>query len=101
MSYVDISMFNTDALKLTLFYSLVNKSTTASPILDLAPSEPNYSDYQKALAVIKRGHIDRYEGRVIKGNLSGATFSTHNYNRDNGFNAAENIIQNIRTTLNI
>jgi hypothetical protein len=101
MSYVDISMFNTDALKLTLFYSLVNKSTTASPILDLHPSEPNYSDYAKALAVIKRGHIDRYEGRVIKGNLSGNTFSTHNYNRDNGFNAAENIIQKIRTTLNI
>ena len=101
MSYVDISMFDTDALKLTLFYSLVNKSTTASPILDLVPTTPNYLDYQNALSTIKRGYIDRYGGCVIKGDLSGNTFSTHNYNRDNGVNVAENIIQNICATLNI
>ena len=101
MSIVDISMFNTDELKLTLFYSLVDKSTTASPILDLVHTMPDYSNHKNALSAIKRGYIDRYGGRVIKADLSGNTFSTHNYNRDNGVNAAENIIQTIRATMNI
>jgi len=49
------------------------------------------SSNEDALRAIKRGYIDRYNGKVIKANLSGKTFDTSLYNRDNGYGAAERI----------
>jgi hypothetical protein len=52
---------------------------------------PSNSSNEDALRAIKRGYIDRYNGKVIKANLSGNTFDTGLYNRDNGNGAAERI----------
>jgi len=95
---VDISMFNTDALKLTLFYSLIRKSSSAKNFI--AP-DVDLMQHESALASIKKGYIDYYNGRVFKSNISGPTFETGLYNRDNGNGAAERIVREIRTELSI
>jgi len=95
---VDISMFNTDALKLTLFYSLINKSITASNFMYLSA---DLSEYDATLRSIKKGYIDYFNGRVFKSNISGNIFETGLYNRDNGNGAAERIVQNLRDQLKI
>ena len=101
MTDVDISMFSTDSLKLTLLYSLVNKSTGGSCKQFMTP-EATLDQYDHALAVIKAGRIDRFNGRVIKGSIKGDTFSTYLYNRDNGGpGTAEKIIEELRKILNI
>jgi hypothetical protein len=95
---VDISMFNTDNLKLTLFYSLVNKSTSKTNFIS---SDVDLSQHDYALMCLKKGYIDRFNGRVFKSNISGPTLQTGLYNRDNGNGAAERIVEEIRTQLGI
>ena len=97
MSTTDISMFNTDLKKLLLLYTLTHNSTHASAILDLVPDVINFipSDYEKDIAIIKKGYIDRFKNQVIKADLSGNTFDTFLYNRDNGTNAAEKIVSEL------
>jgi len=89
---VDISMFNTDALKLTLFYSLINKSTSNKNIIT---ADADLTEHDHALRCIKKGYIDYFSGRVFKANISGKTFETGLYNRDNGNGAAERIVKDI------
>jgi hypothetical protein len=98
MSKIDISMFNTDELKLTLFYGLVNKSVSASRF---HTNDITISQRDEALEAIKKGYIDRFNGRPIKADLSENTFDSWCYNRDNGSGAAEYIIKNIKTALGI
>jgi hypothetical protein len=101
MTDVDISMFNNDALKLTLLYTLVNKSTGGCCEQFMAP-EATLVHYADALRSINAGWIDRFNGRVIKGSIKGDTFSTFLYNRDNGGpGTAEKIIQGLREILKI
>ena len=95
---VDISMFNTDALKLTLFYALINKSMVASNYMYL---DTDLSAHDATLRSIKRGYIDYFNGRVFKSNISGDIFETGLYNRDNGNGAAERIVQNLREQLKL
>ena len=95
---VDISMFNTDALKLTLFYSLLKKSTSNSNFIT---PDMDLNHHYLTLMSIKRGYIDYYNGRVFKSDISGPIFETGLYNRDNGTGAAERIVQEIRTELGI
>jgi hypothetical protein len=95
---VDISMFNTDNLKLTLFYSLINKSTSNKNIIT---ADADLSEYNDTLRSIKKGYIDYYNGRVFKANISGKTFETGLYNRDNGNGAAERIVKDIIEQLNL
>ena len=101
MTEVDITMFNTDALKLALLYTLVNKSTGGCCKQFLSPEATLYQS-DIALAAIKAGYIDRFNGRVIKGSIKGDTFSTYLYNRDNGGpGTAEKIIEELREVLKI
>jgi hypothetical protein len=93
---VDISMFNTDNLKLTLFFALINKSTVASNYMYLDSDLPAHD---ATLRSIKRGYIDYFNGRVFKSNISGDIFETGLYNRDNGNGAAERIVQHLREQL--
>lgn len=95
---VDISMFNTDALKLTLFYSLINKSTSNRNIIT---ADADLTQHDLALHCIKKGYIDYFNGRVFKSNISGNDFQTGLYNRDNGNGTAERIVKDIREQLNI
>ena len=95
---VDISMFNTDALKLTLFYALINKSTIASNYMYL---DTDLLVHDATLRSIKKGYIDYFNGRVFKSNISGDIFETGLYNRDNGNGAAERIVQNLREQLKL
>ena len=96
---VDISMFNTESLKLVLLINLVNQSTMVKT--QFITTHINPEQYKEALAAIKRGYIDRFNGRPIKGNLSGDTFETWGYNRDNGAGSAERIIENIKKALSL
>ena len=95
MSEIDISNL-TDEQRVGLLLKLAgmsyNPPATAFMVefnsyLSSAPKSSN----EDALRAIKRGYIDRYNGKVIKGNLSGQTFNTSLYNRDNGYGAAERI----------
>jgi hypothetical protein len=95
---MDISMFNTDDLKLVLFFSLINKSVSKT---QFNTSETGLDDYKLALTAVKKGYIDRFNGRVFKSNISGDTFNTYLYNRDNGAGAAERIVESIRLQLNL
>ena len=88
---IDISMFNTDALKLTLFYSLINKSTSHKNIV----TEVDLTQHDHALRCIKKGYIDYFSGRVFKADISGKIFDAGLYNRDNGNGAAERIVKDI------
>ena len=95
---VDISMFNTDALKLTLFYSLIKKSTSNSNFITM---DADLTQHDHALRCIKKGYIDYFSGRVFKADISGDIFETGLYNRDNGNGAAERIVKDIREQLNL
>ena len=96
---IDISMFNTDALKLTLFYALINKSTSnnSSYFMYLG----NELSYDATLRMVKKGYIDYFNGCVFKSNISGDIFETGLYHRDNGNGAAERIVKDIRAQLKI
>ena len=91
-------MFNTDDLKLVLFFSLINKSVSKT---EFNTSETGLDDYKLALDAVKKGYIDRFNGRVFKSNISGDRFDTCLYNRDNGLGAAERIVESIKTHLNL
>jgi hypothetical protein len=97
MPTLDISMFNTDELKLTLFYGLIRQSKTSQ----FATHALNLSQYKEVLTAIKRGYIDRYNGFVFKSDISGNEFDTFLYNRDNGEGAAERIVKQIITELKL
>ena len=95
---IDISMFDTDHLKLTLFTMLINKSTSKTNFIT---SDVALSQYDHTLKCIKKGYIDRFNGRVFKGDISGKTFDAGLYNRDNGNGTAERIVKYIREQLQI
>jgi hypothetical protein len=90
---IDISMFDTDALKVSLFQMLVNNSTSESNFIT---KDMDLTQYNLALTCIKKGYIDRFNGRVIKADISGKTFDGWLYNRDNGHGEAERIVKFIR-----
>ncbi len=97
MPTVDISMFNTDELKLVLFYGLLRQSKSSQFItraLDI-------TQYKAVLTAIKRGYIDRYNGLVFKSDISGNEFDTFLYDRDNGAGAAERIVKQIIAELQL
>lgn len=95
---VDISMFNTDNLKLTLFYCLINNSSHQTRFIS---RDADISQHDYALRCIKKGYIDRFNGRVFKTDISGSTFETGLYNRDNGNGAAERIVKQIINDLKL
>lgn len=95
---IDISMFDTDTLKLTLFYTLINKSASKTNFIT---KDADITQYDHTLNCIKKGYIDRFNGRVFKADISGKTFNSGLYNRDNGTNAAERIVKDIREQLEI
>lgn len=94
---IDISMFNTDALKLTLFYSLIKKSTSNKNFI----TDVDLTQHDHALRCIKKGYIDYFSGRVFKADISGKIFDAGLYNRDNGNGAAERIVKDIWEQLNL
>jgi hypothetical protein len=99
MSSLDISMFDTDELKLTLFYTLIQKSTTRSQFFT---QEMSLSGYTEILKQIKKGHIDYYNGISFKSNISGNTFYPNLYDRDNGGpGTAERIVNYIKAELKL
>jgi len=95
---IDISMFDTDHLKLTLFTMLINNSMSKTNFIT---TDVDLSQYDHALKCIKKGYIDRFNGCVFKGDISGTTFNSGLYNRDNGPGAAERIVKYIRDQLQI
>jgi|LakMenE18May11ns_1017448.scaffolds.fasta_scaffold8902752_1 hypothetical protein len=95
---IDISMFDTDHLKLTLFTMLINNSTSKTNFIT---SDVDLTRYDYTLKCIKKGYIDRFNGRVFKGDISGKTFDAGLYNRDNGNGAAQRIVKYIREQLQI
>ena len=95
---IDISMFDTDHLKLTLFTMLINNSMSKTNFIT---KDVDLSQYDHALKCIKKGYIDRFNGVVFKGDISGTTFNSGLYNRDNGNGAAERIVKYIREQLQI
>jgi len=64
-------------------------------------STPSANSNSQDIDLIKRGYIDRFNGKVIKTNLSGNTFDSCLYNRDNGAGAAERITQAYIATLKL
>ena len=98
MAIIDISMFDTDRLKLILFYMLINRSTSQTNFIT---RDADITQYELALQCIKKGYIDRFNGRVFKSNINGTTFDTGLYNRDNGIGAAERIVDYIKKELNL
>ncbi len=90
---IDISMFNNDFLKLSLFQMLVNNSTNQTNFIT---TDMDLTQYEMALRCINNGYIDRFNGRAIKADLRGPTFDGRLYNRDNGNGAAERIVKFIR-----
>ena len=95
---IDISMFDTDTLKLTLFYTLIKKSASKTNFIT---TDADISQYDHTLKCIKKGYIDRFNGRVFKADISGKIMDAGLYNRDNGTNAAERIVNDIREQLGI
>ena len=95
---IDISMFNTDNLKLTLFYGLINQSYGGTTYTTYNAS---LSQYSEILESIKNGYIDRFNGRVFKSDISGDDFYPRLYDRDNGAGRAESIVKKIRSDLGI
>ena len=95
---IDISMFNNDFLKLSLFQMLVNNSTSPTNFIT---TDMDLTQYEMALRCINNGYIDRFNGRVIKADISGKTFDGRLYNRDNGNGAAERIVKFIRDLSNL
>ena len=93
MSTVDISMLD-DTNRVILLRSLWSK-TFIAPAAIMSGAAFRSFDTTYALQLIKRGYIDYYEGRMIKSNLSGDTFDTYLYNRDNGKGAAEKIVNEL------
>lgn len=61
--------------------------------------KPNHSLSGDEAAEIlqRRGYIDYLHGRVMKIDLSGDFCDTRLYNRDNGDNAAEEVIKKLRS----
>ena len=100
MSSLDISMFDTDELKLTLFYALIRQSSKATTQFMTQPLNV-MTEHKQVLEYIKKGYIDRYNGFVFKSNISGDTFNTYLYDRDNGFGAAERIVNFIKAELKL
>lgn len=98
MPTVDISMFNTDDLKLTLFYTLIQRSKATTQFIT---QKINLAEHKQVLEYIKKGYIDRYNGFVFKSNISGDTFDTGMYDRDNGPGAAERIVNFIKAELKL
>ena len=98
MQSLDISMFNTDDLKLTLFYALIQRSKATANFIT---QNFNLAEHQQVLNMIKKGHIDYYNGRVFKSNISGDTFNTGLYDRENGSGAAERIVNFIKAELKL
>jgi hypothetical protein len=99
MTSVDISMFDTDELKLTLFYTLIQRSTNRSQFMI---GEVNLAHHKEILDRVKKGFIDYYDGIGFKSNISGDTFNTYLYNRDNGGpGTAERIVNYIKAELNL
>ena len=90
---IDISMFNNDFLKLSLFQMLVNNSTNQTNFIT---TDMDLTQYEMVLRCINNGYIDRFNGRAIKADLRGPTFDGRLYNRDNGNGAAERIVKFIR-----
>jgi hypothetical protein len=95
---IDISMFNNDFLKLSLFQMLVNNSTSQTNFIT---TDMDLTQYEMALRCINNGYIDRFNGRAIKADLRGPTFDGRLYNRDNGNGAAERIVKFLRELANI
>ena len=99
MTSLDISMFDTDELKLTLFYTLIRRSTNHSQFM---VGEVNLDNHKEILTMIKRGHIDYYNGIGFKSNISGDTFNTYLYDRDHGGpGTAERIVNYIKAELKL
>jgi len=98
MPIVDISMFSNDNLKLILFYTLVQRS---KPTTQFITQEIKLTEHKKALELINKGYIDRYNGYVFKSDISGDKFDTGLYDRDNGPGAAERIVNFIKSELKL
>ena len=90
---IDISMFDNDFLKLSLFQMLGNNSTNKSNFIT---EDMDLTQHDLALRCIKKGYIDRFNGRVLKMDLRGPTLDGRLYDRDNGNGAAERIVKFIR-----
>jgi hypothetical protein len=54
---------------------------------------------EEAEKLLKKGYIDYLKGRVMKIDLSKSVVDTYLYNRDNGNNAAENVIEKLKVNL--
>jgi len=91
-------MFDTDDLKLTLFYALIQRSKATTQFIT---QEFNLFQHKQVLDMIKKGYIDRYNGHVFKSDISGDTFDTGLYDRDNGTGAAERIVNFIKAELQL
>jgi hypothetical protein len=98
MPTLNISMFNSDDLKLTLFYALIQRSKATTQFIT---QEINLFQTKQVLDMIKKGYIDRYNGQVFKSDISGDTFDTGLYDRDNGTGAAERIVNFIKSELKL
>lgn len=87
---VDISKVN----KAKLLAALYNKSRPLG--MGFLHYNPAQMTEQEAAELLKvQTDFDYLKGRVMKVDLSGDILETWCYNRDNGDNAAENIIKNL------
>ena len=96
MSDINIAKLN-DAQRVELLKRLASMSCRTMSFkfetefgLFLANANDDENDAE-TLRRIKKGYIDRFNGKVIKADLSGDMFNSTLYNRDNGEGAAEQI----------
>jgi hypothetical protein len=96
MSNIDISSL-TDTQRVGLLYALAGASYNPPTVAFRAEfcsylqTTSKINPDEHTLNMIKKGYIDRFNGKVIKTNLNETTFDTALYNRDNGPGAAERI----------
>ena len=81
--------------KATILAKLYNASSPRG--MGFLQATPNDMSVNEAQQILDDGqtYFDYLKGRVMKIDLSGDTLRTDLYNRDNGYLAAENILQQL------
>ena len=87
--------------KAKLLCGLYNAAITQGMgFLQYEPGDMSEDEAQRILDDMPAGRLrfDYLKGRVLKVNITHDEFETAVYNRDNGQNAAENVVSDIRHT---
>lgn len=84
-----------DLDKVKLVKALYNRAQVQG--MGIYHQRPGSLSDSQATNALRQGYIDYLNGRVMKVDLSGDSLDTYLYNRDNGPQAAEKVIQQLRS----